>query len=55
MNNKKKNGNVKDKPWFDEDCKNIKIETAKLAKAYRRTPKSVEVREKIFILTSKSR
>ena len=39
----------KNKPWFDDECQNIKSEITKLGNMLRRNPNDVGIREKLYI------
>ena len=49
-NNKKRKIRKKEnKPWFDEECQNIKREITKDGKMLRKTPSNIILREKIYV------
>ena len=52
--NKRRN-KQKDKPWFDNECYNIKNEIINIGKAIRTTPQDANNREKLYLLKKKLR
>ena len=45
----------KDQPWFDDECKQIKLEITRCGKTLRSAPQATSVREKIYVLKNKLR
>ena len=54
-NNSRKQPKKNDQPWFDEECKNMKLEIIECGKTLRTAPHATAVREKIYVLKKKLR
>ena len=48
--NKKSNPKKRDQPWFDDECRQIKLEISDCGKTLRSAPHATSVREKIYFL-----